>query len=131
MLSDEEAFRLVCRRGELMDKAAKDNPGAMLAVMKLPADGIEQICSGFDSTYPVNYNSPAQTVVATSEENAEPLQKAFADAGGRAKRLAVSGAFHSPFMASAASDCPLPWKPRLRRRSPRHRLRDMDVRQAS
>ena len=103
MLSDEEAFRLVCRRGELMDKAAKENPGAMLAVMKLPADGIEQICSGFDSTYPVNYNSPAQTVVATSEENAEPLQKAFADAGGRAKRLAVSGAFHSPFMASAAS----------------------------
>ena len=38
ILSDEEAFRLVCKRGELMDKAAKANPGAMLAVMKLPAD---------------------------------------------------------------------------------------------
>lgn len=102
ILSDEDAFRLVCRRGELMDKAAKENPGAMLAVMKLPADKIEEICSRFDNTYPVNYNSPAQTVVATSEENAEALVKAFTDAKGRAKRLAVSGAFHSPFMASAA-----------------------------
>ena len=102
MLSDEEAFRLVCRRGELMDKAAKQNPGAMLAVMKLSADKIEEICSQFDNTYPVNYNSPAQTVVATSEENAESLAQAFADAKGRAKRLAVSGAFHSPFMSQAA-----------------------------
>ena len=102
MLSDEEAFRLVCRRGELMDKAAKENPGAMLAVMKLSPDKVEQICSRFDNTYPVNYNSPAQTVVATSEENAEALVQAFSDAKGRAKRLAVSGAFHSPFMAGAA-----------------------------
>lgn len=102
MLSDEEAFKLVCRRGELMDKAAVKNPGAMLAVMKLPAEKIEEICSRFDSTYPVNYNSPAQTVVATKEENVEALTEAFTEAKGRAKKLAVSGAFHSPFMAEAA-----------------------------
>ena len=102
MLSDEEAFKLVCRRGELMDKAAVKNPGAMLAVMKLPSEKIEEICSRFDSTYPVNYNSPAQTVVATKEENVEALTEAFTEAKGRAKKLAVSGAFHSPFMAEAA-----------------------------
>lgn len=102
MLSDEEAFKLVCKRGELMDKAAKENPGAMLAVMKLPAGKIEKICSKFESTYPVNYNSPAQTVVATKEENVDALIDAFSDVKGRAKRLAVSGAFHSPFMADAA-----------------------------
>ncbi len=102
ILSDEEAFRLVCKRGELMDKAAKANPGAMLAVMKLPADKIEEVCAGFDSTYPVNYNSPAQTVVATKEENADALIEAFSELKGRAKRLAVSGAFHSPFMSDAA-----------------------------
>lgn len=102
MLSDEEAFKLVCKRGELMDKAAKANPGAMLAVMKLPADEIEKICSQFEDTYPVNYNSPAQTVVATKEENVDALVEAFSNAKGRAKRLAVSGAFHSPFMAEAA-----------------------------
>ncbi len=102
ILSDEDAFRLVCKRGELMDKAAKANPGAMLAVLKLPADKIEEICSGFEKTYPVNYNSPAQTVVATTEENVEALTEAFSAAKGRAKKLAVSGAFHSPFMAEAA-----------------------------
>lgn len=85
-----------------MDKAAKANPGAMLAVLKLPADKIEEICSKFSDTYPVNYNSPAQTVVATKEENVGALVEAFSAEKGRAKRLAVSGAFHSPFMAEAA-----------------------------
>lgn len=102
MLTYADAFSLVCKRGELMDKAAGENPGAMLAVMKLPPEKIEEICSRFEKTYPVNYNSPAQTVVATTEENAEALAAAFADEKGRAKRLAVSGAFHSPFMHSAA-----------------------------
>ncbi len=102
MLSDEQAFKLVCKRGELMDKAAKANPGAMLAVMKLPAEEIEKICSEFDDTYPVNYNSPAQTVIATKEEKVDKLIEAFSNVKGRAKRLAVSGAFHSPFMSEAA-----------------------------
>ncbi|MEE0857833.1 MAG: ACP S-malonyltransferase [Ruminococcus sp.] len=102
ILSDEEAFKLVCKRGELMDKAAKENKGAMAAVMKLSPEKVEEICSGFDKTYPVNYNSPAQTVVATTEENAEAFCEAVKEAGGKAKLLAVSGAFHSPFMAEAA-----------------------------
>ncbi len=101
-LSDEEAFKLVCKRGELMDKAANENPGAMAAVMKLPAEKIEEICKGFDRTYPVNYNSPAQTVVATTSKNADAFCEAVKNEGGRAKLLAVSGAFHSPFMAEAA-----------------------------
>lgn len=102
MLSDEEAFKLVCRRGELMDKAAKENKGAMAAVMKISPQQVEEICSKFDKTYPVNYNSPAQTVVATTSENADDFCNAVKEVGGRAKLLAVSGAFHSPFMSSAA-----------------------------
>lgn len=102
MLSGEEAFKLVCKRGELMDKAATENPGAMAAVMKITPQQVEEICSQFDKTYPVNYNSPAQTVVATTSENADSFCEAVKNAGGRAKLLAVSGAFHSPFMAEAA-----------------------------
>lgn len=102
MLSDEEAFKLVCTRGELMDKAATENPGVMAAVMKITPQQVEEICSQFDKTYPVNYNSPAQTVVATTSENADKFCEAVKNAGGRAKLLAVSGAFHSPFMADAA-----------------------------
>lgn len=102
ILSDEEAFKLVCKRGELMDKAAKENPGAMVAVMKISPRQVEEICAQFEKTYPVNYNSPAQTVVATNEETAPAFCEAVKEAGGRAKQLAVSGAFHSPFMAQAA-----------------------------
>lgn len=102
MLSDEEAFRLVCRRGELMDKAATENPGAMVAVMKISPQQVEEVCSQFDKTYPVNYNSPAQTVVATTSETVDDFCEAVKNEGGRAKQLAVSGAFHSPFMADAA-----------------------------
>lgn len=102
ILSDEEAFKLVCIRGELMDKAATENPGAMVAVMKISPQQVEEVCSQFDKTYPVNYNSPAQTVVATTSKNVDAFCEAVKNAGGRAKQLAVSGAFHSPFMADAA-----------------------------
>ncbi|MEE0858549.1 MAG: ACP S-malonyltransferase [Acutalibacteraceae bacterium] len=102
ILSYEDAFKLVCKRGELMDKAAQENKGAMVAVMKLTPEKVEEIASGFDNTYPVNYNSPAQTVVATTEKNADALMDAVKDEKGRAVKLAVSGAFHSPFMSSAA-----------------------------
>ena len=84
------------------DKAATENPGAMAAVLKLTPEKVEEICSRFDKTYPVNYNSPAQTVVATTSENADAFCEAVKAEGGRAKLLAVSGAFHSPFMADAA-----------------------------
>ena len=103
ILTDEEAFKLVCKRGELMDKAATENPGAMAAVMKITPQQVEEVCAQFDKTYPVNYNSPAQTVVATTSENADSFCEAIKNAGGRAKLLAVSGAFHSPFMADAAN----------------------------
>ncbi len=103
VLSDEEAFRLVCKRGELMDKAARENPGAMVAVLKLTSAQTEELCQRFEKTYPVNYNSPAQTVVATTTENADAFCLAVKAAGGKAKVLPVSGAFHSPFMADAAA----------------------------
>ena len=102
VMSYEEAFRLVCKRGELMDKAAKENEGAMVAVMKLTPEKVEELARQFDSTYPVNYNSPAQTVVATTKENADKLVEAVKAEKGKGIKLAVSGAFHSPFMRSAA-----------------------------
>lgn len=102
MLSEADAFKLVCKRAELMDAAAQKNKGAMVAVMKLSPETVQEICRGFANTYPVNFNSPAQTVVATTEDTVEPLMEAVKQAKGRGKQLAVSGAFHSPFMREAA-----------------------------
>ncbi|MBQ3692829.1 MAG: ACP S-malonyltransferase [Clostridia bacterium] len=102
MLSYEDAFKLVCRRGELMDIASNERKSTMVAVVKLPPEKVEEIAARFEDTYPVNYNSPAQTVVATSEENADKLAEAIKAEKGRGVKLAVSGGFHSPFMNSAA-----------------------------
>lgn len=102
MLSYEEAFKLVCKRAELMDKAANENKGAMAAVMKITPQQVEEICKAFDNAWPVNYNSPAQTVVAATQENIDLLTEKVKEAKGKAVKLAVSGAFHSPFMSSAA-----------------------------
>ena len=102
MLSYEEAFRLVCKRAEYMDEAANSDKGAMAAVLKLTPEKVEEICKDFERAYPVNYNSPAQTVVAAAEDEIEALCAKVKEEKGRAVKLAVSGAFHSPFMASAS-----------------------------
>ncbi len=102
MLSYEDAFRLVCKRAALMDAAAQKNKGAMAAIMKITPEKVEEICSHFEKAWPVNYNSPAQTVVAASEEEIDALCIMAKEEKGKAVRLAVSGAFHSPFMAEAS-----------------------------
>lgn len=102
MLSYEEAFKLVSKRAGLMDKASCEKEGTMVAVVKLSPEKVEEIASRFEDTYPVNYNGPAQTVVATTPENADKVVEAAKAEKGRGVKLAVSGAFHSPFMHSAA-----------------------------
>lgn len=103
--TDEQGFELVCHRAELMADAAEKNPGAMRAVVKLDAPTVERLAAeaaGDDGAcWPVNYNSPLQTVVAGTSEACERLDALVKEARGRAMKVAVSGAFHSPFMAEA------------------------------
>lgn len=102
ILTYEEAFKLVCKRAELMDKAANENKGAMAAILKLTTDKVEEICKKYNKAWPVNYNCPGQTVVAASEEEIDALCEDVKAEKGKAVKLAVSGAFHSPFMESAS-----------------------------
>ncbi len=104
MLSREDAFRLVCRRAAFMQSCAEETKGAMAAVLKLPFAQVEGICASFDRVYPVNYNCPGQLVVAAAAEQMEPFTAAVKAAGGKCVPLAVSGAFHSPFMERAAAE---------------------------
>lgn len=101
VLDEGDAFTTVCRRSELMDEACKHNLGAMLAVLKLDPARIEELAEQAGA-WPVNYNSPAQTVCAGSPEAIERLAALVKEAGGRAMPLNVSGAFHSPHMQSAS-----------------------------
>ena len=102
-LGDAQGFELVCERARLMDEACTAHPGSMLAVLKLAPAQVEELAAQAGEAWAVNYNSPAQTVVAGSVKALEALAGLVKQAGGRAMPLAVSGAFHSPYM-QAASD---------------------------
>jgi len=98
----EDGFRLVCRRGELMQEAAEKQDSGMAAVVKLQAAEVERLCAEFVHVWPVNYNCPGQVSVAGLREELIPFGEAVKAAGGRAIPLKVKGGFHSPFMAEAA-----------------------------
>lgn len=95
------ATRLVAERARLMTACCEEHPGAMRAVLKLDAATVEDLAAKAGEAWPVNYNSPLQTVVAGSPEACEKLDSLVREAHGRSMAVAVSGAFHSPYMAAA------------------------------
>ncbi len=97
------ATRLVCERARLMTACCEEHPGAMRAVLKLEPAKVEELAAKAGEAWPVNYNSPLQTVVAGSPVACEALDVLVRDARGRSMKVAVSGAFHSPYMADAST----------------------------
>ena len=103
MVSLEDVFRLIKARADAMDEAARENKGAMAAVMKLAPEKIEEVCSAANNyVAAVNYNSPMQTVIAGTPEGIEEVSGVFAEMKARVVKLNVAGAFHSKLMQSAA-----------------------------
>ena len=102
MFDLETGFRLVCRRGELMQQEADRYDTAMAAVVKLTPEQVEEICGRYEDIYPVNFNCPGQITVSGLSSQMPEFFEAVKAAGGRAVPLKVKGAFHSPFMRRAA-----------------------------
>ena len=102
----EDALHLVRRRGELMSQAGVERPGTMAAILGLDDAEVEAACAeGAPSGVVVaaNYNAPGQVVISGEIAAVErACEAAKARGARRAIRLEVSGAFHSPLMASAA-----------------------------
>jgi [acyl-carrier-protein] S-malonyltransferase len=105
-VSLDQAVRLVRRRGELMFEAGERRPGAMAAILGTLQVPIEEICDRATSVVglavPANYNCPGQIVISGEVAGVEKAMELAKDAGAKAIRLNVSGAFHSPLMADAA-----------------------------
>lgn len=100
--SAEDGFKIVCKRGELMQTAAEKADTMMTAVMKLSPERVVQLCDGFENVYPVNFNSQLQTVVAGERAGTELFKAAAKEEGGRCIDLKVGAAFHSPYMSEAS-----------------------------
>lgn len=103
IISFSDLLKLVNKRSELMQEAAEISPGAMYAIIGLEDAAIEQILEQYKDVYAVNYNCTGQLVIAGAIEPTEKAaEELLAKGARRAHRLAVNGAFHTPFMASAA-----------------------------
>lgn len=93
----ETGLQLMKTRSELMANAGG---GAMTAVIGFDRAQLDDLVAATDGVSIANDNSYAQVVISGSPEAVERVSGAL-----RCKRaipLAVSGAFHSPFMAEAA-----------------------------
>ena len=103
----EDALKIVRRRGELMQKAGENNPGTMAAVIGMDDEVVERICK--QATQEVgkeviaaNFNCPGQVVISGDEEAIDKAVALLKQEGCRlAKKLPVSGAFHSSLMQPA------------------------------
>lgn len=100
--SYEKGFEIVTKRAELMQAAAEEHDTAMAAVLKVDSKTVEALCENIDGIYPVNYNSPVQTVVSGTKEALAEFKIKAAEEKARVIDLAVSAAFHSPYMNNAA-----------------------------
>ena len=109
-LSFEDGLRLVHARALAMQKACEVAPGTMAAIIALPDDTIESICSevsaeGNGVVVPANYNCPGQLVISGNVEAVNAACDKLKAAGAkRALVLPVGGAFHSPLMQPAAEE---------------------------
>ncbi|MEE0705546.1 MAG: ACP S-malonyltransferase, partial [Adlercreutzia sp.] len=105
MLAEEDAFALIAERARLMGEAADANPGVMSAFLKITPEQAEELadtCAQGDVLVPANMNGGGQIVMAGTPAAVARAEEAWAAQKGRSSRLATSGAFHSPLMASAA-----------------------------
>jgi len=100
----EIGFSLVVKRAMYMaqDAAGMAEEAGMAAVIKLDAAVIEQICRETQGVYPVNYNSPGQVAISGTKSGIAAFRVKAAGTGCRIMDIPVSGAFHSPYMDTAA-----------------------------
>ncbi len=104
VLSFEDGLKLVSVRAKAMQEACEKQPSTMAAVLALDDATVETICASITDEIVVaaNYNCPGQLVISGSITGIQKACELLKAAGAkRAIPLPVSGAFHSPLMASA------------------------------
>lgn len=107
VLSFEDGLRLASVRATAMQRACDLTPSTMAAVLGLADDVIESVCAQIteEIVVPANYNCPGQVVISGSVAGIQLAGERLKAAGAkRVVLLAVSGAFHSPFMEPAQTE---------------------------
>jgi len=106
VLSLEDTFRAVKKRGELMSKAGGKTASGMYAIINYPISEIEKIieekkAQRNEVLLISNYNTPRQVVISGEEPLLSEVASLLKEKGARVVKLKVSAGFHSPLMAEA------------------------------
>ncbi len=96
-LDEFDALTLAAQRGRLMAGAGS---GGMVAVLGGTVEDATALAEAHGLSV-ANDNAPGQVVLAGSDDDTRAAARAARGVGLRALRLDVTGAFHSPAMASA------------------------------
>ncbi|MBF6329925.1 ACP S-malonyltransferase [Nocardia transvalensis] len=110
VLTFADALALVRRRGQLMGGVADRIPGAMVAILGIPAGDVEQICVNVAAATGgvvevANLNAPTQTVISGSRGAVAAAARQARQAGAdRTVRLDVGAPFHCSLMLSIAEE---------------------------
>ncbi|WP_080059103.1 ACP S-malonyltransferase [Spirosoma aerolatum] len=107
VLSFADGLSLASVRATAMQRACDLTPSTMAAVLGLTDAVIESVCAEIteEIVVPANYNCPGQVVISGSVAGIQLAEERLKAAGAkRVVPLAVSGAFHSPFMEPARTE---------------------------
>lgn len=106
VLALDDAVKLVRLRAQAMQEAVPVGTGTMAAIVGLSDEQVRQACAEGASdgvVEPVNFNAPAQVVIAGHVRAVERACEAAKRLGAkRAITLAVSAPFHSSLLQSAS-----------------------------
>lgn len=108
-LTFEDGLSLVYKRAIAMQKACEVEPSTMAAIVGLKDEVVEKVCENIDDVVvAANYNCPGQLVISGSVTGINKACEILTEKGAkRALKLAVGGAFHSPFMKPAREELAL------------------------
>ncbi len=106
VINFEDALVLVQKRGQAMQAAAELEEGAMVSIIGLDEEKINQLCDEAgegELLAAVNFNCPGQIVISGSKTACGRVVGLAEKYGAiKAVRLEVAGAFHTEMMSSAA-----------------------------
>jgi len=107
IVSREDTFRLVFKRGELMHREATRNKGAMHAIIGLSINTVEKLVEEVQKDGVVavaNHNAELQIVITGAPEPVNRVSDLAALQGAKAIPLKVSGAWHSELIQGAQEE---------------------------